>query len=411
MTGRRSPARRLAAAAVWLAAWAAAAPAAAQQISAPSAIVVEPTTGDVAYALQPDQRRPIASATKLMTALLVLERAELSDVARAAPYRALAVESKIGLRPGERMTVADLLRGLLVTSANDAAVTLAEHVAGSRGAFVRGMNARARELGLRNTRFANPIGLDDARNYSTARDLATLTLQLRRFPFFRRVVDREAVTLRSGDRVRTFVNRNRLVRQVPWIDGVKTGYTQRAGYVLVGSGTQRDVTLVSVVLGTPSEAAREADTLALLQAQLPRYKRSRPVRRGRVVAQVPIRFRPGADLELAAERTFARVIRRDRRMRLKVRDLPEEVTGPIPRGTRIGTVDVRLGKRVVGSVRLVAATTVPEAGFGQRAKEYFTRPLTIVLIAAAITGSVLLALLRRRIANDRRRAHGEVSAA
>ena len=167
-------------------------------VSAPSALVIEAETGDVAYAKQQHRRRAIASATKLMTALLVLERSRPSTVLRAVPYRALPVESKINLRPGERMTVADLLRGLLVESANDAAVTLAERVGGSREAFVRAMNQRAAKLGLENTHFANPIGLDDPMNYSSARDLVWLTQRLRAFEFFRRTVARESVTLRSG---------------------------------------------------------------------------------------------------------------------------------------------------------------------------------------------------------------------
>ncbi len=120
-----------------------------------------------------------------MTALLTLEREKLADVVPAAGYDALPVESQIDLAPGERMTVADLLRALLLESANDAAVTLAEAVSGSRPAFVRAMNRRARQLGLEDTRYANPIGLDDAGNYSSARDLARLTLELRRNEFFR----------------------------------------------------------------------------------------------------------------------------------------------------------------------------------------------------------------------------------
>ena len=150
-------------------------------VSAPSALVLEASTGDVAYAKQPDRRRAIASTTKLMTALLVLEQTKGSTVFRGARYRALPVESKIDLRAGERMSVADLLRALLIESANDAAVTLAEGVSGSRSAFVAEMNKRAQELGLKNTHYSNPIGLDTAGNYSTARDLARLTLRLRRW--------------------------------------------------------------------------------------------------------------------------------------------------------------------------------------------------------------------------------------
>ena len=242
-----------------------------------------------------------------MTALLTLERTKPSTVYRAVRYRALPVESKINLRAGEKMTVADLLRGLLIESANDAAATLAERVSGSRPAFVQAMNVRAQQLGLKDTHYANPIGLDAPGNYSSARDLVRLTLRLRAFEFFRRTVAREQVTLRSGDRPRTLENRNRLVR-LPQINGVKTGHTQGAGYVLVGSGRQRGITLISVVLGAPSEAARESDTrrlLALGVHELPAGARGRAGRGARARADpLPPRrgARPDRGRQLAALR-------------------------------------------------------------------------------------------------------------
>ena len=161
------------------------------------------------------------------------------------------------------MKVPDLLRGLLVESGNDAAVTLAEGVSGSRKAFVRQMNRRARQLGLENTHFANPIGLDQEGNYSSARDLVTLATVLRTNRFFKRSWTRRATTLKSGVRERTFANRNRLVARYEFVNGVKTGHTRGAGYVLVGSASRNGIQLVSAVLGTPSEAARDADTMAL----------------------------------------------------------------------------------------------------------------------------------------------------
>src|SRR5919199_1112823 len=143
-------------------------------VQAPSAIVMEVSTGTVACSRRADERRAIASTTKLMTALLTLERAKLSDTFTAARYFPPPIESQIGLQPGERMKVRDLMRGLLVESANDAAMTLAQGVAGSPRAFVRAMNERAQQLGLRDTHYSNPIGLDQAGNYSSARDLVRL---------------------------------------------------------------------------------------------------------------------------------------------------------------------------------------------------------------------------------------------
>ncbi len=232
---------------------------------AKAAIVMEATTGDVLLAQDAYQRRHIASTTKLMRVLVALERDDLDDVFSAADYDPGPAESQIGLRSGERMSVRDLLRAALLPSANDAAATLAIGTVGSTPDFVREMNRRAQALGLSNTHFANPIGLDDPENYSTAKDLARLAIRLRRYEFFRRTVDLENATLRSGAMDRTVPNRNRLVGRIDAVNGVKTGYTRRAGNVLVGSATRDGVTVISVVLGAPSERARDSDSLTLLR--------------------------------------------------------------------------------------------------------------------------------------------------
>jgi len=196
---------------------------------AKSAIVIEASTGQAAYKRDARDRRQIASTTKMMTAVVTLGRVDLDDVFRASSYRPAPIESQIGLRPGERMAVRDLLRGLLLPSGNDAAMALAVGVSGSRSAFVRSMNAEAGQLGLRDTHFANPIGLDAPTNYSTAADLAKLAVVLRRNDFARETMDRRRAILRTGSRERTVVNRNTLVQGYPWVNGVKTGHTNTAG--------------------------------------------------------------------------------------------------------------------------------------------------------------------------------------
>ena len=415
--------RRLLATVAALALWPAAAqaqeatpcPGAADKVTAKATIVVEATSGEVVCATKPDARRSIASATKLMTALLTLERLELGDVVPASDYRAAPIESKLSLLPGEEMTVADLLRGLLLESANDAAVTLAEAVAGSREAFVAQMNARAQELGLTRTHFVDPIGLG-AGNRSSPRDLAKLTLELRRSRFFRLVVNRSVATLESGSRVRVIRNRNDLVRRLPWISGVKTGHTTSAGYVLVGSGTRRGVQLVSVVLGAASELARSEDTLKVLQFGFSRYRVVSPVDVGVAFGAADIRYRRGAQLPLVAGETARLTVLRSQvdGLRTRVVGTPDEVEGPVARGERLGTVQVLSGSEVVAEVPLVAASTVPEAGFGQKVKDALTRPLVILVILVVLAGMVIAARqVRRRDAGGRRRGgrEGEPEAA
>ena len=260
-------------------------------VTAPQAILLQPQTGDVLLRKSPDAEVPVASTTKLMTALLVLERASLNDVYTAVPYEAQEAESRINLKAGERMSVRDLMRALLLESANDAAATLAVGVSGSQSAFVAEMNARARQLGLRHTAYANPIGLDEPGNYSTARDLVKISNRLRRNPFFRRTVSLRSTRLTTGAHEREIENTNDLVGQPPGVNGVKTGHTQAAGYILVGSATRGRVNVLSAVLGDPSKAARDADTAALLSYGLSLYREVPLVLPNRVVARAKVKYR------------------------------------------------------------------------------------------------------------------------
>jgi serine-type D-Ala-D-Ala carboxypeptidase (penicillin-binding protein 5/6) len=372
-----------------------------------SAILVEASTGDVLFARAARERRSIASTTKLMTVLVALERTDLDDVFSAVDYPALAVESQIGLRAGERMSVRDLLRATLLPSANDAAATLAVATMGSTAAFVREMNRRARALGLRDTRFANPIGLDEPGNFSSARDLATLAIRLRRNDFFRRTVDLPRATLRSGARVRTVLNRNALVRRVAAVNGVKTGRTVRAGYVLVGSATRDGVTVVSAVLGEPSESARDADSLALLRHGLRSYDSVIALPEGRILDRVGLRYRSGESVDVIAGATVRRVLRRGVSTSVEVVGLPQEVDGPLPRGSRLGTAIVRAGADLLARVPVVTARPVAEAGLGTRLSDLLARPATIAALVVLLACSLPLLLLRRRALGRRRTLDAE----
>jgi D-alanyl-D-alanine carboxypeptidase (penicillin-binding protein 5/6) len=370
---------------------ASAAAAPAPEVRARAAIVVDARDGHVMYARNASERRPIASTTKLMTALLVLERARPRQVFTAPAYDAAPAESRIDLAPGERMTVADLLEALLLESANDAAVTLARGVSGSSARFVADMNARAEELGLDDTSYANPIGLDDPAGYSTARDLAALAGDLMRVRRFARVVDRPGARLESGAHARVVDNRNLLIARYPFVTGVKTGHTLGAGYVLVGSaGTARSGRVVSVVLGEPSEAARDADTLALLRWGLGRFRRATPVRRGRPLAEVDVEHR-SEEAVLVPRRTVRVTVRDDQRVRRRV-SAPEQLEGPLSAGARVGSVAVLVDGKVVRRVALVTASDVPGAGTVRVVVSALGVPLTILLLAAILLAAALLVL-------------------
>jgi len=308
----------------------------------------------------PDESRAMASTTKLMTAYLALRQLPLKKMITAPPYHPIPGESLLGLEPGERMSVRDLLYGLLLPSGNDAAVTLADGVAGSTPAFVEEMNEAARRLGLDETSYANPIGLDAPGNYSSPRDLADLALTLRRDALFRRIVNTPRITLHTGEHPRTIENHNDLVISHPWINGVKTGYTPDAGNVLVASGTRKGATLLSVVMGAPSIPMRDSDTLSLLDYGFSLYRKERPVRSGEKLGSARV---PNADTTVALEARgrLTATVRRGQAVDVALH-APRSLQAPIHRGERVGVATATLAGEPVGRVRVVAARGVKPAG-------------------------------------------------
>jgi D-alanyl-D-alanine carboxypeptidase (penicillin-binding protein 5/6) len=366
------------------------------RIQARAAVLVDVRDDHVLYGRHARQRRPIASTTKLMTALLTLEHLPLGRRLAAVPYRAGPAESLIDLRPGEHMAVSDLLWALLLESANDAAATLAQREAGSSRRFVRQMNARARRLGLRDTHYANPIGLDEPGNYSSALDLSKLASRLLRDDTFATIVDSSRARLQTGSRPRVVQNRNDLVERVPWIDGVKTGHTAAAGYVLVGAGTRKGVMLVSVVLGEPSQSARDSDTLGLLEYGFSRYRRVRIVGSRQRLAHARVDLFGGRQVGLVARQGAAITVRRGQRLRTEAR-VPAEVEGPLRRGSQVGELRVFRGARLVRLVPVVVAEAVPAPGLLRKLE----RDLPWIFLGVVVAAAGLRVAWRRRVGAGR----------
>jgi len=229
--------------------------------------------------------------------------------------------------------------------------------------------------------------------------LAKLALVLRRNAFARKTMNMTRATLRSGTHVRVVQNRNLLVRRFPFVNGVKTGRTEKAGYVLVGSGSRDGVTAVSVVLGEPSEEARVRDSVALLRHGLRRYRVTQALRTGQELGRATLEYREDEHVALIAARSSSRVTRRDERLTTRVFGAPGKVNGPLPARSLVGTIEVRFRGRVVDRVPLVTATEVAEATATDRLQHLAGRPVTKLLFGALIGCSLLLVLLRRRIGN------------
>jgi serine-type D-Ala-D-Ala carboxypeptidase (penicillin-binding protein 5/6) len=333
------------------------------EIHAASAVLADLDTGQVLFDLNRNERRPIASVTKIMTALLVVERTDLTDVVtvtEAAASGQVSGVSGLGLVAGERIRVDELLYALLLQSANDAAEALAEHVSGSVDAFVEDMNARAEELGMSRTMFTSPNGLDDT-GYSSAADLVRLTRAAYRSPGFPSVVATRFHTVESLDaKPRIVQNRNVLLWLYPGAIGVKTGYTSPAGFCLVGAAQRGDERLVAVVLGAPGEPFSAAATL--LNYGFDAFERRTLLREGERLDDVDV---GGRGVSVSAGGEVLGLISAGATVSRTV-DLESHVAFPPARGEEIGIVRVSAGGRVVGEVPLVvagvAAPPPPEPG-------------------------------------------------
>ena len=302
------------------------------------------------------------------------------------------------------MAVRDLLVALLLESANDAAVTLAEGIAGDTRAFVAEMNERADRLGLDDTSYANPIGFDDPRNYSTAADLALLARDLMERPRFRDIVEEPSIALRSGDVPRTVANRNELVGRSPLVDGVKTGHTLGAGYVLVGSASEGGNRVISVVLGAASEDARDAESLELLDYGLEQFRELRAVRRGQAVGDAAVADHDGERVRLEAASDATVTVLRGEEVDLRV-DAPAEIEGPVPAGEEVGSVAVLRRGDVAGRAPIVTASEVPGPGFLTSVATTLGDHLGVVMaVAAILCGALALIAVRVRRTRNRPRS-------
>ena len=322
--------------------------------------------GDVLAARRADEQRAIASITKLMTAVVTLEHARLSDEVTVAPRSAGVGESTANLRTGERLPVSTLLRALLVASANDAADALATHVGeGSTARFVELMNAKASALGLEETHFVNPHGLDEPGHVSSAEDATTLLRYALGVPFIRDAVDRSTVELPGG---REFPTTDDLLDSWPPLLGGKTGHTADAGWSETAAARARGVTVYGTVLGGSSRTGRNAALQELLTYGLGQYHRVAAIDASRTYAEAETGYDQPL-VRLIAPRTVAVTVREGKPLVERI-VAPGAVELPVKKGQRLGKVEVYDGSRLVATSRLVAAEAVSEPGWLGKASWY-----------------------------------------
>jgi D-alanyl-D-alanine carboxypeptidase (penicillin-binding protein 5/6) len=348
-----------------------AAAAASPTVDARAYLVENTATGEILAQHAAATPVPIASITKLMTVLVTLEHVRPTDVVTVPIAGVGAGGSSIHLRAGERLTVRDLLKGALIQSANDAADTLAAWVGGGDvQRFVALMNAKARELGLRDTHFVRPDGLDAPGHVSSARDVLKLAQVAMHLKAVRSIV-REKTDVIAGDRqLHTW---NDLLGVFPGLFGVKTGHTSGAGWCEVAAVRRPGYTIYAVILGSPNRAQRNADLATLLRFGVSRYKLVSLLTRGRVYARTQIGYgRP--PLALVSKQPLVRVVRVGRPLVERVVS-PGAVALPVAAGQRLGRVEIWTGGKLIGMRPLVAAKPVTRPGLRARIGYYGRRTI------------------------------------
>jgi D-alanyl-D-alanine carboxypeptidase (penicillin-binding protein 5/6) len=357
----------LAACALPAAAWAGAG---APPVRATAYIIEDARTGEVLDSSNAHAHRPIASLTKLMTVLLTLQHHKLTDIVTVDPRAAAVGESSIDLAGGEQMTVRDLLKGTLIQSANDAADALALSMAPDYPSFARLMNAEAAKLGLKDTHFVRPDGLDAPDEYSSAADITALARLVMHTRFVRETVRQETANISGGRTLHTWDD---LLSQFRQTIGVKTGHTDLAGWCQVAAARGRGVTIYATLLGSPTRSERNVDLQSLLIWGLAQFRLVPAVASAHAYAEVRAPY-GRAPLSLVAAKPLLTVARLGRPLTETV-VAPVAVSLPVRRGDVLGRVEIRQGNLLVGTRDLVASRSINKPGLGGRLGWYAGRTL------------------------------------
>ena len=339
-------------------------------VAAKGAVLIDAETGCVIFGQNENEPLPMASTTKVMTTLLALENADLSDLVTAGPHACGVPGTSMYLSEGETLSMEHMLYGLMLRSGNDAAVAVAEHVAGSVDAFADMMNARAAELDA-DARFVNPHGLDADGHRISALGLARIMREAMKNPDFRVITSarRKIVPWVGNEYSRVLENKNKLLRTYEGATGGKTGYTGKAGRCLVFSAERDGLSLIGAVLGCPTWF----DTAArLLDYGFENFRTERALAEGEIVARIPVLHGMAESLALAAASPLVATLPIGNTVRI-ILDLPERIEAPVAAGQALGTAILKSGGEIIARCDVVAAATVERRDFTQALKRLLRR--------------------------------------
>ena len=344
-------------------------------LNAKSAILIEESTGNILYESNPDERLPIASVTKVMTMLLIMEAVDsgkisLDDMVTVSEIAMSYGGSTMFLETGEQLTVNDMLKGIAVASANDGCVAMAEHLAGSESAFVDMMNERAKELGMENTHFMNTNGLDEDDHYSSARDVAIMSRELMKHETIFNYTSIWMDTLRGGKF--QLANTNKLIRFYDGANGLKTGSTSKALCCLSAAAKRNDMQLIAVVLGAPTSAERFASAKSLLDYGFANYAVNTQITAGDEVQKIAVEKGVDKEVDVVAGDSCSTLVKKGQEDNItKEIKIDETITAPIEAGQKIGTMTISRDGEVIADIDLNASSAVEKKGIGLIIKDFF----------------------------------------
>ena len=344
-------------------------------LNAKSAILMEEATGNILYESNPDERLPIASVTKVMTMLLIMEAVDsgkisLDDMVTVSENAMSYGGSTMFLETGEQLTVNDMLKGIAVASANDGCVAMAEHLAGSESAFVDMMNEKAKELGMENTHFMNTNGLDEDDHYSSARDVEIMSRELMKHETIFNYTSIWMDTLRGGKF--QLANTNKLIRFYDGANGLKTGSTSKALCCLSAAAKRNDMQLIAVVLGAPTSAERFASAKSLLDYGFANYAVNTQITAGDEVQKIAVEKGVDKEVGVVAGDSCSTLVKKGQEDNItKEIKIVETITAPIEAGQKIGTMTISRDGEVISDIDLNASSAVEKKGIGLIIKDFF----------------------------------------
>ena len=344
-------------------------------LNAKSAILMEESTGNILYESNPDERLPIASVTKVMTMLLIMEAVDsgkisLDDMVTVSENAMSYCGSTMFLETGEQLTVNDMLKGIAVASANDGCVAMAEHLAGSESAFVDMMNEKAKELGMENTHFMNTNGLDEDDHYSSARDVAIMSRELMKHETIFNYTSIWMDTLRGGKF--QLANTNKLIRFYDGANGLKTGSTSKALCCLSAAAKRNDMQLIAVVLGAPTSAERFASAKSLLDYGFANYAVNTQITAGDEVQKIAVEKGVDKEVDVVAGDSCSTLVKKGQEDNItKEIKIDETITAPIEAGQKVGTMTISRDGEVIADIDLNASSAVEKKGIGLIIKDFF----------------------------------------